>query len=229
MSPDYNEDDDDPEPIPYADLGDPQTMNLYTYAENNPVSYFDDDGHQVAPAQICTPTWLCAITHFFERLFHGGGGNSSNNGDTGPRVRPPSDPNFNPVLKPRPLPPYTYKQGGPYPPIPLPPNTPGGQLLNCTSQCFGKPFVVTSTNEPAPAHKPVPPATTDPHMSQDAFDARVPGSEVDEFLQCASNCGATWGSNEYKHLSKKGTAGHVHVERDRHKRTRGDLPPAKDQ
>ncbi|MGA2049593.1 MAG: RHS repeat-associated core domain-containing protein [Terracidiphilus sp.] len=44
MSPDWNGE-DDPEPVPYADLGDPQTLNLYAYAGNNPLVHKDDDGH----------------------------------------------------------------------------------------------------------------------------------------------------------------------------------------
>lgn len=34
-----------PEPIPYADLKDPQTLNLYAYVRNNPLSHDDPDGH----------------------------------------------------------------------------------------------------------------------------------------------------------------------------------------
>jgi RHS repeat-associated protein len=45
MTPDWS---DDPDPIPYADLGDPQSLNLYSYVGNNPISSTDDDGH------ICT-------------------------------------------------------------------------------------------------------------------------------------------------------------------------------
>src|SRR5262249_30552535 len=42
MSPDWNE---KPEPITYADLSDPQTLNLYGYGRNNPMSHRDGDGH----------------------------------------------------------------------------------------------------------------------------------------------------------------------------------------
>jgi len=42
MSPDWSE---DPDPIPYADLEDPQTLNLYTYVRNNPIGLNDLDGH----------------------------------------------------------------------------------------------------------------------------------------------------------------------------------------
>ena len=34
-----------PEPVPYANLSDPQTLNLYTYVRNNPLSRTDTDGH----------------------------------------------------------------------------------------------------------------------------------------------------------------------------------------
>jgi len=42
MSPDWNE---DPIPLPYAQLDDPQTLNLYAYVNNNPLSHRDQDGH----------------------------------------------------------------------------------------------------------------------------------------------------------------------------------------
>jgi RHS repeat-associated protein len=35
-------------PVPYAVLGDPQSLNLYAYVRNNPLSRFDADGHVVA-------------------------------------------------------------------------------------------------------------------------------------------------------------------------------------
>jgi RHS repeat-associated protein len=34
-----------PEPVPYADLSDPQTLNLYGYVRNNPLGHADADGH----------------------------------------------------------------------------------------------------------------------------------------------------------------------------------------
>jgi RHS repeat-associated protein len=36
------------EPVPYAKLGDPQTLNLYAYVGNNPLSRVDADGHYTA-------------------------------------------------------------------------------------------------------------------------------------------------------------------------------------
>jgi RHS repeat-associated protein len=42
MSPDWA---DKAEPLPYADLTNPQSLNLYSYAGNNPLSRSDADGH----------------------------------------------------------------------------------------------------------------------------------------------------------------------------------------
>ena len=43
MSPDWA---NKPEPVPYAKLGNPQTLNLYAFAGNNPESAPDIDGHE---------------------------------------------------------------------------------------------------------------------------------------------------------------------------------------
>jgi RHS repeat-associated protein len=42
MSPDWSA---SPEPVPYAKLDDPQSLNLFAYARNNPVTHTDPDGH----------------------------------------------------------------------------------------------------------------------------------------------------------------------------------------
>jgi RHS repeat-associated protein len=44
MSPDWSA---KIEPIPYSKLGDPQTLNLYAYVGNNPMTRFDADGHEL--------------------------------------------------------------------------------------------------------------------------------------------------------------------------------------
>ena len=49
MSPDFNESGDDPEPIPYARLENPQSLNLYSYVNDNPLSRVDANGH----LQLC--------------------------------------------------------------------------------------------------------------------------------------------------------------------------------
>ena len=38
-----------PVAVPYATVGDPQTLNLYTYAENSPLNRIDADGHEDQP------------------------------------------------------------------------------------------------------------------------------------------------------------------------------------
>jgi hypothetical protein len=43
MSPDWSS---DPDPVPYADFTNPQSLNLYGYVDNNPLSYFDPTGHE---------------------------------------------------------------------------------------------------------------------------------------------------------------------------------------
>lgn len=58
MSPDWAA---KPTSVPYAEFGDPQSLNLYSYVRNNPLSRPDIDGHDY----IC---WLClaeAAKHFF--------------------------------------------------------------------------------------------------------------------------------------------------------------------
>lgn len=42
MTPYWSE---DPDASPYADLENPQTLNLYGYVRNNPLSKTDPDGH----------------------------------------------------------------------------------------------------------------------------------------------------------------------------------------
>jgi RHS repeat-associated protein len=42
MSPDYS---DTPEAVPFGDLENPQSLNLYSYVGNNPLSNIDEDGH----------------------------------------------------------------------------------------------------------------------------------------------------------------------------------------
>lgn len=43
-SPDWSQ---TPQPVPYADLKSPQTLNLYVYVRNNPLAFTDLDGHDL--------------------------------------------------------------------------------------------------------------------------------------------------------------------------------------
>jgi RHS repeat-associated protein len=40
-----------PQPVPYASLGDPQTLNLYAYVRNSPLGRADADGHCGGPGE----------------------------------------------------------------------------------------------------------------------------------------------------------------------------------
>jgi RHS repeat-associated protein len=40
-------------PVPYATVADPQSLNLYTYLENNPMTHVDADGHGCADLALC--------------------------------------------------------------------------------------------------------------------------------------------------------------------------------
>ena len=63
MTPDWSA---KPQPIPYADLTDPQTLNLYGYVRNNPLTEDDVDGHGgcEAAAGGNTQKWLtCKGVH----------------------------------------------------------------------------------------------------------------------------------------------------------------------
>ena len=57
MSPDYNDYGLDLAPVPWADYTNPQSLNLYAYVRNNPLSRTDDLGHDV---QICDNNGHCS-------------------------------------------------------------------------------------------------------------------------------------------------------------------------
>jgi hypothetical protein len=53
MTPDWSA---DPEPVPYANYDDPQSLNLFSYTRNSPLSNVDLDGHGCA-LYVQTFTW----------------------------------------------------------------------------------------------------------------------------------------------------------------------------
>jgi len=58
LSPDYDVEGFDPDPVPFADLENPQSLNLYAYVLNNPLNRTDPDGHWCVFGHIgttCTP------------------------------------------------------------------------------------------------------------------------------------------------------------------------------
>jgi len=60
-----------PEPVPYADLGDPQSLNLYTYVRNVPTSKADRDGHCDTPAGLGSgQVGICIASYIRTTFFH---------------------------------------------------------------------------------------------------------------------------------------------------------------
>jgi RHS repeat-associated protein len=47
--------------VPYASFGDPQTLNLYSYVRNSPLSHADADGHCLEDACIAEGAALLAL------------------------------------------------------------------------------------------------------------------------------------------------------------------------
>ncbi len=65
MSPDWSAKE---EPVPYAKLGDPQTLNLYAYVGNNPMTRFDADGHGFLSASLLPHLDVSQFTSVHEKL-----------------------------------------------------------------------------------------------------------------------------------------------------------------
>jgi hypothetical protein len=69
MSPDTS---GGPDPVPFADLDYRQTLNLYGYVTNNPLTEIDADGHEGAnPAGFCPTGPLCEVVSYLKNLFGG--------------------------------------------------------------------------------------------------------------------------------------------------------------
>jgi RHS repeat-associated protein len=94
MSPDWA---DDPIPVPYANLMNPQSLNLYSYVGNNPLSSTDEDGHQdggALPTATCD-SLLCRLINLFRPT----------PAPPGPPPPPPPPPTPAPTPTPTPAPP----------------------------------------------------------------------------------------------------------------------------
>jgi RHS repeat-associated protein len=61
MSPDVS---GEPMTLPYSNIENPQSLNLYAYVNNNPLSAVDDDGHQTVPDATGCTNILCRIWHW---------------------------------------------------------------------------------------------------------------------------------------------------------------------
>ncbi|HEY0758702.1 MAG TPA: RHS repeat-associated core domain-containing protein [Acidisarcina sp.] len=223
MSPDWSAQE---EPVPYGELDDPQSLNLYVYVRNNPLSRTDNYGHSpwgfaggfegCDGSNSCQPNLQEQWSQWSSQPAANAHAAAVQQQDRQPvdvaQNQTPATP-----AQSQQAPTITYVDGS----RPVDPNTPLGQLLACTANCLNTPVTVTSTNEPVPAH----PADT-PHGRGEAADLRVPPGQRDRALQCAANCGAGFGQNEYAHpVPHHTTGGHVHVQTGHGRRGgRGDLP-----
>ena len=59
-----------PEAVPYAELTDPRSLNLYSYTQNNPLNMVDYDGHDDIPNPAAKCGLLCRIATFIASLFY---------------------------------------------------------------------------------------------------------------------------------------------------------------
>jgi len=62
MSPDWSA---KPEAVPYADLGNPQNLNLYAYVKDNPLNSTDPDGHCTKDGK--ERSWLWCFFHYSDQ------------------------------------------------------------------------------------------------------------------------------------------------------------------
>ncbi len=58
LSPDWSK---NPQGVPYADFSNPQSLNLYSYLRNNPLSGTDPDGHCGGAPAGTTSVWFCIL------------------------------------------------------------------------------------------------------------------------------------------------------------------------
>jgi RHS repeat-associated protein len=57
-----------PTPVPYADFGDPQSLNLYTYVRNIPTTKVDPDGHACSASLLNTDSGYCQRADLYGNL-----------------------------------------------------------------------------------------------------------------------------------------------------------------
>jgi len=74
------------QPVPYAKLDNPQTLNLYSYVQNNPLSNLDDDGHvtielRYTPVAVGNHTYIVVTdTNGHQTYYRAGPTNGASSG-----------------------------------------------------------------------------------------------------------------------------------------------------
>jgi RHS repeat-associated protein len=242
MSPDWAE---KPTAVPYANYGNPQSLNLYAYVNNRPVSVADPDGHEppaehLAPPSVppmgtsddvhktdpnkVTEDHIQTLAQATKAIM-----NAIVTAIVGP-VPPPPAPASTPA-PPGPQLSPNLKDNVPAPP----PGSPAGKMLQCTQSCLPVQITVSSTNEPYVVNGTNVHAPPDPHGTNQALDAQLPSaggnkpspSLLNSYLQCSAHCGAQNAINEYSKPSANANGGHVHTQtRPGPGGSRGVLPDA---
>jgi RHS repeat-associated protein len=85
-----------PTPVPYAKLADPQSLNLYSYVENNPINGIDPEGHMGMSVAMSTIDFGRHQYTPFDKHGDGGGGYERPQIDSSAWVPPP--PAFEPYV-----------------------------------------------------------------------------------------------------------------------------------
>ena len=80
MTPDWNA---KPVPVPYADFNNPQTLNQYTYAHNNPTTLGDPDGHCGTPSGLKPGQVGVCVASYIKASWFGPGGRGDGRGPNG--------------------------------------------------------------------------------------------------------------------------------------------------
>ncbi len=199
-----------PVAVPYANLTNPQTLNLYAMVADDPESFADLVGHYIMAPSDAPETPLTQLNKQVEAKDSSPQPSDSSSNSAQAQNQQQSNSSNDP----------NYKKG-------VPPAT--GDLkkvLQCTQSCVGKQLTVTSTNEPLPNGKHGPDT---PHGKGEAADLRVNKGGEGKVLQCAANCGAKFGLDERAHPSGPGVLPHVHIQTVPGTHGgRGDLPEPED-
>jgi len=189
-----------PVPVPYANLTNPQTLNLYSMVSDDPESFADLDGHQGQDQFAKTQADGTPCPGAANSTGCGAQPQAAaqqQNTDQGQQNQQQTSSQGK----------VNYKPGIP------PAEGKLEQVVKCTQNCTGKDLTVTSTNETVKGHSDIHQPDT-PHGRGEAADIRLPGGKADvgKALQCAANCGAKAAFDEYDHPSPHATGPHLHIQ-----------------